>query len=210
MRALATALLAATLTTGCGGGGGGGPETVTTTIISTFTVDGTVLEGSVFANGLLNLGENLFVGDGPPTPGSPDIGMRVFIDFDLASIPAGAEVLSATLSVTQGGGEGIPFASLGDLVVDQVVFGLVLDAGAYDRSFPVNQGIAFSADIVLGSQIATVTSAVRDDVDASVGRTQFRIRFEIETNADMAGDYVHLDGPRFGEFPPTLTVTYRH
>lgn len=187
----------------CGGGGNDAPP-VTIEIRSTALLDGTVGEGGDFGT------------DGPVVQAgdsTTDLGYRGFLSFDLGGIPAGAEIVEARLRVVQRNVQGDPYGTLGTVWVDQVVYGNVLESGAYDRTFPLNQAFAqLSADSTLGPKEVDATAAVQADVDAPRLQSQFRLRFNTATDAtadfDLAnfysGDDENMEADR-----PLLTITYR-
>jgi hypothetical protein len=193
-------VVAALPLTSCGGGDGGGtPAPVTVSIVRTAG-----LGGSISADGVIR-STSLFVGDFVLT-GLPEMGLRAFVSFDLSAIPLSATIQSATLRVTQTSTVVEPYAGLGSLVVDQVVYGAALDGGAYARSFPSSQGIVISADPVLGLKTASVTEAAQNGLSDT--RVQFRIRFQTETDLDGGSEQIVLnDILPTGELP-TLVVTY--
>jgi hypothetical protein len=197
------ALLAlASLTTGCGGGGGDAPPPLTITLVSIAPLEGTVDAGGGIIQG------GWIVGDLGGTNG-----YRGFVSFDLGPLPAGATIVSATLRLVQRSVAGSPYATLGSLVVDQVVYGNVLDAGAYARAFPTNQGFGtLSADATLGPKSLVVTAQV--EVDRAVGRaqSQFRLRFETEANGDGVSDYADFATTSVATAAadqPVLILTYQ-
>jgi hypothetical protein len=195
--------LAALALGGCGGGNGrGGPVTVSLPASST-------LSGSVASTGYVTVGY-LGVGDRSP-PSSPTISFRAFVSFDLSAIPAGATVRTATLTLHQTRVFGTPYARLGPLVVDQVVYGNVLDAGAYSRSFPSSQGFAaLSTDATVGPRSVLATAQVEDNLASGRTLSQFRIRFTAETDGNMTTNEADL-GSTSGAASttsPTLVVTY--
>jgi hypothetical protein len=182
----------------CGGGDGGAPAPVTTSIVRTAGLGGTLSSDGVLRSA------NLFVGDAafPPV----ELGVRGFVSFDLTGIPAGATIQSATLRLTQQFTAVAPYAGLGILVVDQVVYGVILDPGAYARTFPVNQDITISTDPVLGLKTASVTAAVVNALPDT--RVQFRIRFQVETDLDGGSEQVVINDLTLTGELPTLVVTY--
>lgn len=196
---LATALLGS----GCGGGGGeDGPVTVT--LLTTPDLVGTVSNTGYVTP------QALGVGDRTP-PGSQEITFRGFLTFDLAALPPGATVLSATLTIHQIYVFGTPYTTLGALLVDQVVFGTVLEAGAYGRSFPTSQGIPLSFDATLGPKVVDATMQVQADLAAGRTLSQWRVRFVLEGDGNTLADQADLGAPGNSAAPthPTLVVTYR-
>lgn len=199
-----TALLSIPLVvTGCGGGGGDSPP-VTVTIVSTDALDGIVGSAGDFSL----TGDVVQAGDSVT-----NLGYRGFVSFDLAGIPDGATVLSATLRLVQEKVSGDPYGSMGPVLVDQVVFGSVLESGAYGRSFPINQGFAtLSTDAVLEAKSVDATAPVQADLASLRTRSQFRLRFAVESDLDAAFDLANFYSGNPVNSPaivPTLTITYR-
>lgn len=194
---------------GCGGGGGGGGGGSSSTVSLDATSE---LSGYVAARGdFFHKGTNLFIGDVIPGGGEAEEGLRGFLSFDLAPIPAGAEILSAELHVTQTITGNDPY-SLGALLLDQVAYGDVFDPGAYDTTYPSHQGfVELSTDATLGPKAADVTVAVQEDVGASRSRSQFRLRFSLETNTNGNGDQaIFVPNPSVPAEQAVLVVTYRN
>lgn len=186
---------------GCGGGGDSSPPPFTATIEST-----ALLTGTVRSSGEVATGASFVAGD-RGTPTDPPVGLRAFLSFDLAAagIPAGATVDSAVLTFVLGFSAGTP-TELGDLLVDQVEYGNVLDAGAYDRAFPVNQGMGpIDLSSPTGTKALDVAAAVQECLTAPRPEAQFRMRFQSETDGDMEHDQV----AGFLGTPPLLVVIYR-
>lgn len=201
-RLLLAAFAAVLALPGCGGGGGSSGRSVTVTLEAT-----AALTGTVWATGRIDAGVAFVVGD-RGTPGEPPVGLRSFLSFDLegAGIPAAATVESAVLTVSLTFESGTPTV-LGALLVDQVVYGSVLDSGAYSRTFPQNQGMGpLDLSTTLGTKLVNVTLAVQECLLAARAQAQFRLRFQIETDGDTEHD--QLAG-FLSNNPPQLLVTYR-
>jgi hypothetical protein len=207
-RALLPLILTAVVVTGCGGGDGGGtplpPSPVTVTLTATDALTGHVFSGgSVARSDTLRAGDN----EGP----TRSHGVRGFVSFDVAGIPPGATVLSATLTLFQGEVVQLPYASLGDLLVDHVVYGTVLEAGAYARS-PLAAGIAvLPNDATLGFRMVGVTPQVQTDLVAAHPQSQYRVRFALEVDGDATSDQAVFSDAGVNSSVarrPTLVVTY--
>lgn len=201
------AVFLATLTLpGCGGGAEQNPAPVTVTLTST-----PALDGLVFAGGTVTLSSNVTAGDYANALG-PQGGIRGFVSFDVSTIPAGATVVSATLTLVQRNVNSNPYGTLGSLLLDQVVYGSVLEAGAYARSFPSSQGFAtLASSAVLGPQTVSVTAQVQADLDASRPQSQYRLRFAVEEDLDADSDQAQFWSAETALVPsdrPTLVITY--
>jgi hypothetical protein len=105
---------------------------------------------------------------------------------------------------------GTPYADLGSVVVDDVVFGTNLDSGAYSRSRLGDAVAVLSVDGTLGPKAVDLTSQVRTDVEASRPQNQYRVRFTAETNPDAASDPAVFECAEAAtpEERPILVVTY--
>lgn len=202
--ALASAAIA--LTPGCGGGGGGKQTPVTVTILST-----AALEGQIHSTGVTQVGPNYYLAHGDYADANgPVSGVRAFTSFDLGVIPAGATVTQATLTVFQKGAIGSAFTTLGSHLVDHVVYGTVLEAGAYSRSGLADAIATFPPDATVGPKTVDVTAAVAVDV-GSRPQCQFRLRFAIESDNDGESDGVTWYSSGQATVPderPRLVVTY--
>jgi hypothetical protein len=179
---------------------------VTVTILSTAALD-----GHVHSTGNAQVGVNYYVayGDYADAQG-PVSGVRGFVSFDITTIPAGATVQEATLTLFQKSTVGSPFADLGSNVVDHVVYGLVLEAGAYSRSGLGDAIATFPPDLTPGPKTVVVTSAVATDVGARP-QCQFRLRFTTESDNDGQSDSIayYSSGQATSEDQrPRLVVTY--
>ncbi len=188
------------LLSGCGGGGTG---SVTFTIASTASVDGFVTNTA-----FVDTGTPISAGD---TDGSFGNVARGFVQFDRSGIPAGATVLSAVLRLHQSAVFGVPYASLGNVVVDHVVIGLSLDAADFGAS-PLQADVGvLSSNAVVGLKSLDVTAQVVADVAAARSSSDFRLRFPLGSDANALDDYAQFnDGEdSFGNgILPLLVVRY--
>ena len=119
-------------------------------------------------------------------------GVRGIVSFNITEIPQGATLVRAVLRVPQVAVNGSPYTGLGRMVVDhintngffdnlnnQLYEGLVLTG-------PIggNPPAFLSEDATLEVKSLPVTLQVGEDIVAGRGRSQFRVRFEVETSAD--------------------------
>ena len=191
------------------GGGAGNPSPITVTLLGTEALNGNVSnQGGVSLTG--TLGEQI-VGDSYVSVGPVFFSYRLFVSFDLSSLPPGATVTTATLSLYQTRTVGTPYATLGPLLVDHVVYGGVLDPGSYSRSFPTGQGLGpLATDATVGTKSLLVSAVVQDDLASGRGRSQFRVRFTAEndgsTTTDLANFRLYASSGLGNE--PRLVVTY--
>ena len=207
---LAVALAAfsplALLLLGCGGGSGGDgtPQPGSLTIVSTPTLDGPV-------------GSSLSLGTEPSQ--RPEVGdiaggeyVHGLFSFDLGQIPAGAQVVSATMQLTSTSTTGDPAQALGGtMVIDHMNYGDSFPRELNDITDIPESGVALWDDVTaVGARAFNVTSQVTNDQIAGRSRSQFRMRGLISTNADGSVDLVSFAG---GEDQngnaPTLTIVFQ-
>jgi hypothetical protein len=179
LRLVAVLALAPALLPACGGGGGGDGNAQQNEVLEFTANPGE--SGSVTENAKLS--EFVTTGN---TGGVPGFEILAFLFFDLAALPAGANIVSARLvfeeDVAQAGGD--VYTELGGLALDSVDMGGSLDNGDFDAA-------------VLSPAFATVTArpaggqfdlAAGDAVRASLtgGRTFFvaRIRPVVPSDGD--------------------------
>ena len=196
--------IALTPAAGCGGGGhGGGGGPVTVTLASVASVDGMIVDTpppGVFTTFDLQVGDT-----------STNNSKRGFLRFLLSSIPPGAIIDSATLSVHQSVVNGVPYSALGAVTVDHMDIGSVLDGGDFVGSVLFFNFGTLSTDATLGYKSLDVTSRVAADMAASKPDSDYRLHTAGTTNSDSIEDSSHWDDAEdsFGSGNvPHLTVTY--
>jgi hypothetical protein len=108
---------------------------------------------------------------------------RGYVSFDLAPLPAGSVLESASFSASQLSFEGTPYASLGPLKSYHLTFSAMSEVFAAE---PMSAPGVFSSDGNAESKTIDVTSEVSDDLAnrATRGdRSQFRLQFDtVSTN----------------------------
>jgi hypothetical protein len=130
---------------------------------------------------------------------------RGFCSFSLGSLPSDADVVSATLKITQyfiSGPE-----PLGPVVIDHMDYG-TLDESDFDLA-ALTTGIGtfpLSGNAVL--RTLDVASQVAADRQAGRTRSQFRFRLTTESAGRDGGGATYF-GPE-GAAPPALQIVYRH
>ena len=197
-----TLWIASLVVSGCGGGGGGGSGHTAHLPAETGLCGWITATGDYYTSN-----EEPHAGDLYLPPTALEEGRRGFLSFDISSIPPTATVVSATLRYRLVWDPATPFG-LGRLVFDQVVYGDVLDVGAYDRAFPVNQAFADVEGAPPGSvSEVDATAPVQSDLASMHSRSQFRLRFELETNHDQKTTDVYIE--LFGASPPELVVRWQ-
>jgi Chitobiase/beta-hexosaminidase C-terminal domain len=137
------------------------------------------------------------------------------VSFDTSGIPAGATVVSATLTLSRY--DAFPFNDdLGPLTAD------IAPASGFNGSYALQQADygAAAAQANIGNFNALPTAqyqAITDAVAQSAlqyinrgGHTQFRIHFQKSTNNDYMLDVLHFySGDAGGAYVPTLTIQYQ-
>lgn len=200
IRALLVVFLTVPGLAGCGGSGNDGPVTVT-------LIAAVPQTGTVFKNGSLNVPSDVDSGDNGLGPA-----FRGFVSFEIGSIPPHATVLSATLTLHQYFVGGSPYTKLGNLMLDHVIYGTVLEAGAYTRP-PLASDIAIlSSSATLEAKSVDVTTRVQNDLLSGNPQSQYRIRFAVEDSGDSTADFVDCYSPSSTSPPtgrPTLVITYK-
>ncbi len=147
----------------------------------------------------------------------PNVGWRQLYSFDISSLPATATILSASLRLYQCSVAGLPYARLGNVLVDQVNYGNALSAGAYDGMTVVSNIGTLSTDSALGYRSLNVATRVQNDLMAARTASQYRLRFSLlDRFTNGADDYAQFtdaeDSTCAGTTtnqPPQLAVSLR-
>ncbi len=135
---------------------------------------------------------------------------RGFVSFDLSTIPSGANIISATLRIFQRSVEGTPYTDLGNLIVDHVDFGDILDSTDFNITpLQANIGILSTNSTIEWKEL-NVTTAVKDDLSNGRIHSQFRLRFPNDTDNDQSSDYVTFWASDYSDptYHPQLVITY--
>ena len=156
--------------------------------------------------------EQILVGNGQALADGGELVARGFFSFDTSAIPAGATIESVRLEFYQRTTQGLPYASLGNLVLDHVNYGPSLGAAAFDtpalHSAVLPQMILPNASYILADP--TITLWVEENLAAGRSRFQLRLRFAQETDGDSDEDLVVIEsGEAPDGHPPRLTIVYR-
>jgi DNA-binding beta-propeller fold protein YncE len=137
--------------------------------------------------------------------------------FDIADIPASATIASAILRLYQCEVQGLPYTSLGNVIVDQMNYGDVFDpfGSAYSGgAVALNIG-TLSTTASLGYRSLSVTARVQSDLSASRERSQYRLLFSTQDfDFDGNDDFVQFTDAEDSlcagtttNKPPQLAVT---
>ena len=202
------------LLSACGGAAEQAPAPVLRSlqVTSDPAMDGTVIG---FGNALAS--QEPRVGDFPNNTGR----FRAIYTFDIAQIPAGAVIRSATLRVFQRRVEGAPYGSLGpNLFADHIDSRGAFDNtgnrlfDGYDLESPIG-GFPNPRALLQtgpgGYRSMDVTAQVARDLSEGRTTTQYRVRFTLDTNGDNVADNVVLtDGEDFAGTGrlPLLEIDY--
>ena len=190
--------------TGGTGGGGGGTTPVTVTFSNEDANDGYVKAGSggtAPAVGTLESSLGLAVGRGTDSKFN-----RTLLSFDTASLPDGATVTAATLTVTYRSASGDPWSNpAGNSLVIDANSGCIGactvetgDWGAATTATAVAQLLSFSG----GTQTSNLFTANGLAAINRTGRTQLRLRFG---SNQTSTNYIWIDKGATA----TLRVTYQ-
>ena len=191
-----------TVSGGTGGGGGGTPVTVS--FQNENANDGYVKAasgGAAPAVGTLESSLGLAIGRG--TDGKFN---RTLLSFDTASLPDGATVLSATLTVTYRSASGDPWSNpAGNTLVIDANSGCIgacpLETGDWAATTTAN-AVAQLLPFTGGTQTSTLFAANGLGAVNRAGRTQLRLRFSADQTAT---NYLWIGNGTTA----TLTVTYQ-
>ena len=216
------------LVAACGGGASGGPvvEVAGATEVTVALEADTALTGTAQKFGAdpaealagpMIAGEVVTVSGGgggfppfPPIP-IPRFGQaKTLVSFDVASIPAGATILSAELAVVQAHVDPDPYGTAGPLLVDHVDLGGAIDSADYDSMALQSVIGALSNNALLAEKRLDVTAQIQADVDAGRGMSSFRAYFGgMATGAAYFQDPMDVLGLGAGLPGPVLTIRYQ-
>jgi hypothetical protein len=181
--------------------------------------DGQVTESgqNTGAGGTIDSSGNIFkIGDD-----ASNRAYRSVLSFDTSSLPDNATVTEATLGITRIGDIsgtipiGVPAKIFGDIVVDMVTGSFNLNStleSADWQAAPVKSAAskfaypAYSDGMTINSRLETSDLGVLN----RLGKTQFRIRYEIDDDNDSTADYSTYATSNHGtaSYRPKLTVKY--
>jgi hypothetical protein len=216
LAALAAATLTGSLAAACSSSSTGvGPSSNTSDTVMVAAEQTGFVESGAGDQAFASPGSDIRVGDDAAR--DPLIAVRGFVGFDLSSLPSGIHLQSATLVATQCAISGSPF-TLGNVVVDHVNYAAPFDTTVFAESPIAAQVGTLSTDASIGERSVSVTSSVANDIAASHGSSQFRLRMSTSNDAGngpsnqviFASDSAHTQDctPTSGQ-QPRLVIAYQ-
>jgi hypothetical protein len=164
-------------------------EPVTITLASEGMLDGYRLNDGTGSNST-----DILVGNGDLAILTGELVARGFMSFDLSDIPAGATIQSVELRFYQKEILGSPYEKLGNLVLEHVYYGAILDDGAYDTpalgTAVMDRETSPQAWYVLSDP--TLVDWLQSSMDTGLPRQQFRLQFSQETDGDGQEDWIAI------------------
>jgi hypothetical protein len=155
-----------------------------------------ILTGYVVGGSLQGVRTNDDIAVGDANANVYGSSLRGAMSFDLTQIPAGATVTAATLFTRECAVVGSPIPALGNVVLEHVNYGPILDTAAYSTPPLDTLGGILTSDSTVGHHTRNVTAAVLADMAASRTTTQFLLVMSEFANAfDSANDYVVFQAP---------------
>ena len=137
--------------------------------------------------------------------------LRGFFGFDLSQVPAGVDVLAATLVVDQWDVVGNPYGGLGPLPLDHVNIGETLEADDFDAGVLAEGLGVLSQTPDIGARVLDVTAQVLADLEAGRPYSSFRVRFTNPTDGNDQEDqarFFDASDPTNPNKLPRLNVSY--
>lgn len=183
-------------------------EPVTITLASEGMLDGYRLNDGTGSNST-----DILVGNGDLAILTGELVARGFMSFDLSDIPAGATIQSVELRFYQKEILGTPYEKLGNLVLEHVYYGAILDDGAYDTpalgTAVVDRETSPQAWYVLSDP--TLVDWLQSSMDTGLPRQQFRLQFSQETDGDGQEDWIAIQsggGILGSRQAPQMVITF--
>jgi hypothetical protein len=173
-----------------------------TPIVKTVTKTGGQ-NGSVTDSGLVTAQSSIDVGRS-----STQI-YRGFVGFDIAEIPAAAQISKATLRLYQRTVSGTPYSVLGNIEIDHLDYGATLTAESYNGGnvYATYFGIMASNPLTEWKSL-DVTEQVKKD-RAIHTSSQFRLHFSSETKGGSdTGDIASFSNTNTVNEAPQLVIEY--
>lgn len=189
------------------------PAPMTNTFVSVGGQDGYVATTSTTATtGSYAVSLDIYAGD------NADMPLRGVVSFDTSSIPDGATILSAELRLfyTQAS-LGNPWVSNGALVAD-ISNGCLggncaLAASDFQATVSASNAIVFPAPTSnsAGTSVVGMVNSTAFNHISKTGNTQFKLRFQNNSNNNKTSDYLLLAGGEYflSQYRPVLVVQYK-
>ena len=137
---------------------------------------------------------------------------RGYVSFDLTELPQGLNVIEAKLKMYQARTIGAPYSNLGNLLIDQLTYGDILDSSDYASAALLSSFAMLSKTTKNDWKEADVSIAIKDDLANARARAQFRIHFEEEVKGgDVSGDFAYFESAENSEGTgntPQLLIKY--
>lgn len=137
---------------------------------------------------------------------------RGFVAFDIGKIPSRAKITQATLRIYQVRITGDPYGKMGNLKVDHLNYGDVLDKSDYTIPAILNGFAVLSKDTKSEWKEIDVTPQILDDISNSRLWSQYRIHFDQEVKGETAeGDFAFFESANNTEGTdniPQLVIKY--
>lgn len=171
-------------------------------------------DGWVRSNGTVETSnDDIRIGDSGIHPNKT---YRGYVSFNLNALPnslTSGNILSAQLRVRKNKVIGKPYTDLDlgsqKLIVDHVNYGLGLNFADYNPIVYANLG-NISILPNLGAVSKNVLTSFKKDMSNNRPRSQYRLRFRLNTDNDGKADAVHINSGNHNNlnYRPRLTVTY--
>ncbi len=202
-------------------------DTIIDSVYADPVLDGYIKFSQNNQNYTVNTLVDIYVGDvgiAQVPPYDPNSRMRGYVSFVLPQIPDGYEVDSAYFRLYQlhsygNDFQGFPIwdVSCGDTmfcIMDHIDYGNYLDPSDWTKGDPGDPGtlhtnigiISDSAEV--GYRYLDITDYVLDDYTSNRDKSQYRIRFPIETDWDYRTDYLDFVTSNYTENYRPLIVLY--
>jgi len=201
---------------------------VTDTLYSTPEIDGFIQYSEYYSTLIVNtISEILIVGDGWNWITGGEDHEKSYLSLDLSPLPDSIIVIEATINVYQSGSIGndtlwsfpiwdVPGGDTLFCIMDHINYGAYLDTsdwGAGDPGNPKtlasNIGI-ISDDTTIEYKTLDATRYMQADIDAARAKSQFRIRFPIDTDYDDRDDYLNFISSRTSStIKPYMLIRYK-
>ncbi|MEW6732441.1 MAG: PHB depolymerase family esterase [Acidobacteriota bacterium] len=186
----------------------------TTTFVSTGSQDG--YAASTVSNGTTGnyaVGVDVYVGENADAP------FRGVLSFDTTSIPDNATILSAQIKLYYSQAPlGNPWMSLGFLIGD-IKTGCLgsscsVASSDFEADVSLSQAVVFNAPTQSGGIGTMINGSLTQDALSFInktGRTQFKLRFQNNSNKNGLSDYLVFAGGEYfnSQLRPVLIVQYK-